>query len=101
MNYQIYDKEYFEHKLKKSKYSRLLKGERIWYRFWLKRYLNGALNNGGKILEVGCGLGFLAKYLETESIFKIIGLDISEYAIQMARNHSPRSYFLVASVEKL
>lgn len=102
MNDQAYDKEYFAQQLKKSRFSRVPKGEKSWlFNNWLKRYLKGALNSKGEILEVGCGLGFLTKFLDAEDTFKIIGLDISRYAIQMAKNHSPRSCFLVASAEKL
>jgi len=99
MNNKDYDKEYFARYLQKSWYSRLPKGERCRSRFWLKRYLKGAIGSGAKILEVGCGLGFLAKYLE--DTFEIIGLDISKYAIQAARNRAIRACFLVASAERL
>ncbi|HHT9125299.1 MAG TPA: class I SAM-dependent methyltransferase [Candidatus Brocadiia bacterium] len=96
-----YGKEYFAHDLDKSWYSRVPKGKRIRHGAWLKRYLKGAIESRGRILEVGCGLGFLAKYLEAEDNFKIIGLDISKYAIQMAKSRTSGACFLVASAEKL
>lgn len=96
-----YGEEFFAHQLQKRWYSRLPDGARIRHRFWLKRYLKSTINSGGKLLEVGCGFGFLAKYLDMGNTFKITALDISKYAIQMARNHSPCSYFLVSSAERL
>lgn len=101
MNDKDYGKEYFARDLEKSWYSRVPKGERIRHGSWLKRYLKCALNGGGKILEVGCGLGFLIKYLEVEDNFEMIGLDISEYAIRLAKKHPSKSCFLMASAEKL
>lgn len=102
MNDNDYDNEYFASYLKKSRFSSVPKGEKSWlFNNWLKRYLKSILNSKREILEVGCGLGFLAKYLEKEDSFKIIGLDVSEYAIKTARNHTSSSCFLVASAEKL
>jgi SAM-dependent methyltransferase len=101
MNKKAYNKAYFAPYLEKGRFSSVPKGGKTRCRFWLKRYLKNTLNGGGKILEVGCGPGFFAKYLEAEDGFKIIGLDISEYAIQVAKNHSSRSSFLVAAAEKL
>lgn len=101
MGNQDYGKEYFAPYLKERRFSKIPKGGQTRSRFWLKRYLKSVLGSGGTILEAGCGLGFLAKYLEGEETFKIVGIDISEYAIQVAKNRSSRSSFLVASAEKL
>ncbi len=57
------------------------------YRDFLQR--NISLNRGYKVLDVGCGLGFLAKNLkEIENSLQISGFDYSEELIKNARDNS-------------
>jgi 2-polyprenyl-3-methyl-5-hydroxy-6-metoxy-1,4-benzoquinol methylase len=47
----------------------------------------------GCVLEIGCGLGWVLQNLENE--YDTFGMDISEYAIQVAQKNSPRSQLRV------
>jgi 2-polyprenyl-3-methyl-5-hydroxy-6-metoxy-1,4-benzoquinol methylase len=96
-----YGKEYFAEYFKKSKFSGKPEGAQIRARFWLKRYLRSILRDGGRILEVGCGPGFLVKYLGTEKGFKITGLDISQYALSIARSLQEDTGFVAGRAESL
>lgn len=44
---------------------------------------------GRRMLDVGCAHGYTLAWLERD--FETVGIDISEYAIQRAREHAPRS----------
>ena len=59
---------------------------------WLRRI------QGKKILEVGCGHGFMLGRLEGK--YETFGVDISEYAIGQANRFAPRSKCFVADIEK-
>ncbi|MFO8052424.1 MAG: methyltransferase domain-containing protein [Candidatus Omnitrophota bacterium] len=55
--------------------------------------------SGLKILEIGCGNGFLTNYLRQQG-HKVLGIDISESAIQIAKQSHPESDFLCLSAEQ-
>jgi len=46
-----------------------------------------------RVLEIGCGLGWVLQNLERE--YATFGMDISAYAIEVARKNSPRSQLRV------
>jgi SAM-dependent methyltransferase len=58
---------------------------------WLRRI------KGKRILEVGCGHGFMLGRLEGK--YETFGVDISEYAIRQATQFAPKSRCFVADIE--
>lgn len=52
---------------------------------------------GGRIVEVGCGSGRLARHL-TDRGYAVHGSDVSPAMIRLARRHAPRAQFTVASL---
>jgi SAM-dependent methyltransferase len=56
--------------------------------YWMKR-LNPLLNyvKRGRLLELGCAYGFFLK--RAKRFFDVIGLDVSEYALEQTRFHTP------------
>ncbi|TFG17750.1 MAG: class I SAM-dependent methyltransferase [Promethearchaeota archaeon] len=59
------------------------------------------LPEGGKVLDVGCGAGIpTAKYLVKKGL-KVIGIDISDRMLQMARNNVPEAEFILKDMRQL
>jgi ubiquinone/menaquinone biosynthesis C-methylase UbiE len=54
---------------------------------------------GGKVLEIGCGLGHLLTWLNDD--FEIYGSDINEWALTQARQNVPSGHFDLLSAEEL
>ena len=67
------------------------------YSYW-KRYLK-KLKPKGKLLDIGCGLGFFLKRMQ--DIYETYGIDISEYAVEEARKAAVRSKIKICSVIEL
>ncbi|MDO8551747.1 MAG: class I SAM-dependent methyltransferase [bacterium] len=64
-------------------------------------FLVRLLPSGATILDLGCGSGLpIAKYFDERS-FKVIGLDISEKQIELARANVPRATFEVKDISEL
>lgn len=57
------------------------------------------LKEGSTVLDVGCGPGLKAKYLNSLG-FKITGIDFSEEMITIAKKNSPSSDFQVKDITK-
>jgi len=53
----------------------------------------------GKVLEIGCGLGDVLARLERD--FETYGIDVSDYAIEQAKTHTPKSNLRVARAEQI
>lgn len=66
-----------------------------WYAAMADRCL--ARHGGRRLLEVGCGHGFMLARLESR--YEAWGVDISEFAIGCARRNAPRSRTFVADLE--
>lgn len=65
-----------------------------YYATLVKKYVRG-----GRLLEIGCGLGHLLGMFDAN--FETYGADISEYAIRTAKQNAPRARMLVADVDGL
>ena len=59
---------------------------------WLRRIC------GKRVLEVGCGHGFMLSRLEHK--YETFGVDISEYAITQAARFAPKSRCFIADIEQ-
>lgn len=66
----------------------------------LLRILRQAGIRSGRIVEVGCGSGRLARHL-TDRGYQVHGSDVSPAMIRLARRHAPRARFMVASLADL
>jgi ubiquinone/menaquinone biosynthesis C-methylase UbiE len=53
----------------------------------------------GKILDAGCGNGAYSRYLSDK--FKVIGVDISEKQIELARKNAPKAEFFCEDMTKI
>ncbi|MDP6674806.1 MAG: class I SAM-dependent methyltransferase, partial [Gammaproteobacteria bacterium] len=67
-----------------------------WYASLAARRLRAI--GGSRILEIGCGHGFMLARLERQ--FDTFGIDISSYGIEQAARFAPDSICDVADVEK-
>jgi len=55
--------------------------------------------NGGLVVDLGCGSGLLAEQLILAN-YRVLGIDISEPMIKIARKRAPQAEFQVASLFK-
>lgn len=53
----------------------------------------------GRVLDAGCGNGAYSHYLSDK--FKVIGVDISEKQIELARQNAPNAEFLCEDITKI
>jgi ubiquinone/menaquinone biosynthesis C-methylase UbiE len=63
-------------------------------------YFIELLPKSGKILDVGCGSGYGARYL-VEKGYSVIGVDISEKMLEIAKKNVPEAEFIEADMTKL
>ena len=57
---------------------------------------NSIVENKSKILEIGCGPGNITKYLLSKRPdFNILGIDISENMVELARRNNPGAIFQI------
>jgi len=62
--------------------------------------LSSLLSSGSTVLDIGCGAGLpIDKYLIDHG-FKVIGVDISEKQIEMAKNNVPQGDFKVEDMSE-
>lgn len=91
-----YDEGYFTHVYP----SRALSPFSInwWSARFYARFCRRILGKSGgrRVLEVGCGQGFIAADLATR--FDVFGLDLSPFAIEQAGRQAPRARFFVADI---
>jgi 2-polyprenyl-3-methyl-5-hydroxy-6-metoxy-1,4-benzoquinol methylase len=66
-----------------------------WYANMVERCLNDI--GGERVLEIGCGHGFMLARLETQ--YATYGVDISSYAIEQTARFAPQSTCVVANIE--
>ena len=53
----------------------------------------------GQVLDAGCGNGAYSRYLSDK--FKVIGVDISEKQIELARQNAPKAEFICEDMTKI
>lgn len=58
------------------------------------------IGKGGKILDAGCGPGVDVAYIASKG-FDVIGIDLSEKMLEIAKRKNPRIYFQKADIRKL
>ena len=93
-----YGKDYFLRYVQKNTLGQP-RGERaFFYNYWMG-YLSKIVNNGAKILEVGCGLGYFSKKLS--SIYTTYSIDISPEALHYAKNYAENGIFVKADAEQI
>lgn len=94
----FYDKLYYE---QKAYHWDMIKGKNIYYIQHTQIILNLVSKFGiGKILDVGCGDGYITSLI-FEKFKGVIGIDISEKAIKLAREKNQGVTFAVASCTNL
>ena len=69
---------------------------RRYYASLVRRY---APEGGGKLLEMGCGLGHLLGLLQDD--FACVGIDIADYSIEQLKHNAPRAQGIAMSAEDL
>lgn len=67
------------------------------YAYW-RRYLK-KIKPEGRLLDIGCGLGFFLKRIR--DIYETYGIDVSEYAVREARMVASKSKIQIGSAEDL
>jgi SAM-dependent methyltransferase len=94
-----YTREYFE----KWNYADRPLGKYSMY--WFARRYYAALarryapRDGGKLLEMGCGLGHLLGLLQDD--FQCVGIDLIDYSVEQTRLNAPRAQALQMSADDL
>ena len=74
------------------------KGDKPCLHAYWKRYLR-RVKPEGKLLDVGCGLGFFLKCMQ--DIYDVSGIDVSEYAVREARKIAPNAQIEVGTATHL
>jgi len=69
---------------------------RRYYAALVQRY---ALHDGGKLLEMGCGLGHLLGLLQDD--FQCIGIDLIDYSIEQTKRNAPKAEAYQMSADDL
>lgn len=70
--------------------------------WWARRYYAGLVRRfkrSGRVLEIGCGLGHLL--LRLEKGFETYGIDVSEFAIERAREAAPSAHLQVMPAQDI
>ncbi len=69
---------------------------RRYYAALVRRY---APEEGGRLLELGCGLGHLLGLLQDD--FACVGVDIADYSIEQLKQNAPKAEGIVMSADDL
>ncbi len=82
--------------------ARLARQGPLSYEWWAGRFVARLLRryqSGGRLLEIGCGLGRTLRLLERD--FETYGIDISGYAVELARQTATRSHIVQMDARNL
>ena len=90
-------------KFAKERQEQLKKGEKRPHRFIEKPMMRELLPNltGKKVLMLGCGTGEESLMLNEFGATDIVGIDLSEESIRLAKESYPNCEFLVGDMHKL
>jgi 2-polyprenyl-3-methyl-5-hydroxy-6-metoxy-1,4-benzoquinol methylase len=95
--------EYGEHYFKSYNYADrpLDKFSMYWFarRYYAALVRRYAPKDGGRLLELGCGLGHLIGLLQDE--YRCVGIDLADYAIEQTRLNAPKAEAYVQSADDL
>lgn len=69
-------------------------------RILLKHFVDENINKG-KLIDLGCGPGQTAKFIADQELTDIIGIDISEEMINIAKEINPHLQFEIGDILKL
>lgn len=87
-----YDKAYYE-RYHQGRF--IPRGDKpILYKRWIK-YFHRRLPSANTFLDIGCGEGYFCRHASKD--FHTIGIDISQEALILAKEHSPQTLFMAAS----
>ncbi|MDP1883885.1 MAG: class I SAM-dependent methyltransferase [Candidatus Moranbacteria bacterium] len=67
------------------------------------RYVDGllaCLNGNSRILDLGCGTGRLAGYMQAKG-FEVVGVDLSEKMLEIAKRKHPEMGFILVDMREL
>lgn len=70
--------------------------------WWSTRYYASLVKqykSGGRLLDLGCGLGHLLNMFDER--FETFGIDISEYALARAHENAPRAHLMIGGAQDL
>jgi len=95
---QEFDKDYFRTFERVGLSGHAYAAKPYWYSFW-ERFISSFTDRGSKILECGCGLGFLLKRLQLR--YTCVGVDISYYALEIAQKNTGNGKLVQASAVAL
>lgn len=93
-----YNWDYFSRYIQKNTFKKPRGKRAFFYNYWLK-YLSKNFNDGARILEVGCGLGYFLEKLSSK--YKVYAMDISWEALIYAKNNIREGLVFQADAEKI
>jgi SAM-dependent methyltransferase len=70
-----------------------------WSNRFYARLVSRHVPSGGRVLEIGCGMGHLLTWLEKDH--QVFGSDINAWALEQARKNVPQGDFALLSAEDL
>jgi 2-polyprenyl-3-methyl-5-hydroxy-6-metoxy-1,4-benzoquinol methylase len=94
-----YSKEYFEKYEEKGRYSGIERGRRLpQFKYWI-RYASRRHPKGARLLEVGCGMGYLSEVASKS--FHYFGTDISVIPLLAAKGRVSGTDFIQSNAMML
>jgi len=66
---------------------------------WIEAFLLPGVPEGGRILDLCCGTGQLARML-TDMGYRVTGIDSSEEVLRFARENAPKAEFLLSDARR-
>jgi len=95
-----YDKSYFQGDTVHLGSDLIKKYDIHWWSFRYYSLLIKSYLKNGVVLDLGCAHGYLLGFLENDKYTKK-GIDISDYALKIAKSNNPEGTFVQGNVEDL